>query len=53
VTNRDDNGFISAAELRQVMTILAEKFSDEEVDEMIREPDADGDVQINHEEFDD
>ena len=41
---------ISAAELRHVMTNLGEKLTDEEVDEMIREADVDGDGQINYEE---
>lgn len=41
--------FISAAELRHVMTNLGEKLTDEEVDEMIREADVDGDGQINYE----
>ena len=41
--------FISAAELRHVMTNLGEKLTDEEVDEMIREADIDGDGQINYE----
>ncbi|RYZ89307.1 MAG: hypothetical protein EOP04_07185 [Proteobacteria bacterium] len=49
--DRDNNGFISAAELRHIMTNLGEKLSDEEVDEMIREADIDGDGQINYEEF--
>jgi len=48
---KDGNGYISAAELRHVMTNLGEKLSDEEVDEMIREADVDGDGQINYEEF--
>jgi hypothetical protein len=39
VFDRDGNGFISAAELRHVMTNLGEKLSDEEIDEMIREAD--------------
>ena len=39
----DGNGFISAAELKHVMTNLGEKLTDEEVDEMIREADVDGD----------
>ncbi|KAJ6686082.1 CALCIUM BINDING PROTEIN [Salix purpurea] len=37
--DKDQNGFISAAELRHVMTNLGEKLTDEEVDEMIREAD--------------
>lgn len=44
-------GFISAAELRHVMTNLGEKLSDSEVEEMIREADVDGDGQINYDEF--
>merc|ERR1712087_274195 len=49
--DRDGNGFISAAALRHVMTNLGEKLTDEEVDEMIREADVDGDGQINYEGF--
>merc|ERR1712072_478808 len=49
--DKDGNGFISAAELRHVMTNLGEKLTDEEVDEMLREADIDGDGQINYEEF--
>lgn len=43
VFDRDGNGFISAAELRHVMTNLGEKLTDEEIDEMIREAYIDGD----------
>jgi calmodulin len=49
VFDKDGNGFISAAELRHIMTNLGEKLTDEEVDEMIREADIDGDGQINYE----
>ena len=52
VFDKDGNGFISAAELRHVMTNLGEKLTDEEVDEMIREADIDGDGQVNYEGID-
>nr|BAW98166.1 luminescent protein GeNL(Ca2+)-60 [synthetic construct] len=51
VFDKDGNGYISAAELRHVMTNLGVKLTDEEVDEMIREADIDGDGQVNYEEF--
>jgi len=51
VFDKDGNGFISAAELRHVMTNLGEKLTDTEVDDLIKEADVDGDGQINYEEF--
>ena len=51
VFDKDGNGFISAAELRHVMTNLGEKLTEEEVEEMIKEADFDGDGQVNYDEF--
>ncbi|CAK8679678.1 unnamed protein product [Clavelina lepadiformis] len=51
VFDRDGNGYITAAQLRQFMTNLGEKLTDEEVDEIIEEADVDGDGQVNYEEF--
>nr|WGM49164.1 NEMOb [synthetic construct] len=51
VFDKDGNGYIGAAELRHVMTNLGEKLTDEEVGELIREADIDGDGQVNYEEF--
>ena len=51
VFDKDGNGFISAAELRQTMTEVGEKLTDEELDEMLREADTDEDGQVNFEEF--
>lgn len=51
VFDRDGSGFISAAELRHVMTNLGEKLTDDEVDAMVRETDVDGDGQVDYEEF--
>ena len=43
VFDRDNNGFISAAELRHVMISIGEKLTDDEIDEMIRQADHDRD----------
>ena len=51
VFDKDCNGFISAAELRQALTNLGQKLTEEEVDEMIKEVDFDGDGQIDYAEF--
>ncbi|XP_042323750.1 calmodulin-like protein 3 [Sceloporus undulatus] len=51
VFDRDGNGYVSAAELRHIMTKLGEKLTDEEVEDMIKEADVDGDGQVNYEEF--
>lgn len=46
--DRNGDGFISAPELRIVMTNLGEKLTDEEVDDMIREADLDGDGVVSY-----
>ncbi|KAF0889338.1 hypothetical protein E2562_023641 [Oryza meyeriana var. granulata] len=51
VFDKDKDGLISAAELRHVMISLGEKLTDEEVEQMIREADLDGDGQVNFDEF--
>ena len=48
----DGNGYISASELKTMMKrAMGEELTDEEVDEMIREADLDGDGQVDFEEF--
>ncbi|KAL3578110.1 hypothetical protein D5086_019614 [Populus alba] len=51
VFDKDQNGYISANELRHVMINLGEKLTDEEVEQMIKEADLDGDGQVNYDEF--
>eukprot|EP01084_Bolivina_argentea_P089507 161502_1 len=47
----DNNGFVGASELRKVYQHLGENATDEDIDEMIRMCDADGDGQITFDEF--
>ena len=51
IFDKNGDGFISAPELRHIMTCLGESLTDQEIDEMIKEADVDGDGQINYEEF--
>ncbi|XP_023312077.1 calmodulin-like isoform X1 [Anoplophora glabripennis] len=51
VFDKNNDGLISSNELRHVMTSLGERLSEEEVDDMIKEADLDGDGQVNYEEF--
>lgn len=47
----DKNNFVGAAEIRHVLINIGEQVTDEEVDEMIRMVDSDGDGQVSWEEF--
>ncbi|KAK7245425.1 hypothetical protein RIF29_40271 [Crotalaria pallida] len=51
VFDRDQDGYISANELKHVMMNLGERLTDEEAEQMIREADLDGDGQVSFEEF--
>uniref|UniRef100_A0A1W7RAW9 Calglandulin n=1 Tax=Hadrurus spadix TaxID=141984 RepID=A0A1W7RAW9_9SCOR len=51
VFDKNGDGFISAMELRHVMTNLGEKLTDEEVEDMIKEADLDGDGLVDYDEF--
>lgn len=51
IFDNDESGFMSAARLRHIMTNLGNKLTDDEVDQMIRISDLDGDGQINYEKF--
>jgi calmodulin len=51
VLDKEGGGMISSSELRHLMTTLGDKLTEDEVDEMIREADFDGNGIINYEEF--
>merc|ERR1712048_1186622 len=47
----DHNHFVGAAELSQILQLIGEELEYEEIDEMIRMCDADGDGQVTFDEF--
>ncbi|CAF0861775.1 unnamed protein product [Adineta steineri] len=49
--DQDGDGFINTTDLRDIMTNLGEKITDEDIDEMIREADIDKDFKVNFYEF--
>jgi len=51
VFDKDNNGQLSAAELKSVLTTLGEKLTPEECDEIVKLADKDGDGVINYREF--
>jgi calmodulin len=48
IFDKDNDGFISRDELRNIMTNLGEQLSVQEVEEMIRVADLDGDGRLNY-----
>ncbi|KAG8843282.1 hypothetical protein FRB91_003479 [Serendipita sp. 411] len=50
VFDKDGNGYISGPELKNVMLNLGEKMSDQEIEDLIRDVDIDGDGQINYQD---
>uniref|UniRef100_A0A1I8FU38 EF-hand domain-containing protein n=1 Tax=Macrostomum lignano TaxID=282301 RepID=A0A1I8FU38_9PLAT len=51
VFDRDANGFISAAEIRNVLTQVGETYTDEEIDALLQAAKPDMDGNINYEDF--
>ncbi|XP_006822821.1 neo-calmodulin-like [Saccoglossus kowalevskii] len=49
--DRNHDGFISIDELRRTMKKLGEKITEDELREMMREADQDGDGRVNYREF--
>lgn len=48
VFDRDGNGYVSAAEIRHVMTSLGEKLGHDEIEELLSEVNIDSDGQIEY-----
>jgi len=48
VFDKNNDGFITADELQHVMTNLGEKLSEEEIADMIKEADLDGDGKVSY-----
>lgn len=51
VFDKDGNGFIDTSMLKHIMTNLGEKLDDDEIDEMVREADMDGNNRVDYEQF--
>ncbi|KAL1921925.1 uncharacterized protein VTP21DRAFT_10567 [Calcarisporiella thermophila] len=51
VFDKEGSGYITAGELRYVLTSLGEKLTDEEVDELLHGVEVDKDGRINYEDF--
>lgn len=51
VFDKNGDGFVEVAELRQVLQGLGEPLSEAELQEMIKEADTDGDGRISYQEY--
>ncbi|CAF5166489.1 unnamed protein product, partial [Rotaria magnacalcarata] len=49
--DQNNDGYIETKDLREIMTNLGEKITDEDIDEMMREADIDKDFKVNFYEF--
>jgi len=51
VFDKNDDGFITFDELKRVMCSIGERLTDEEIEDMIKEADLNGDKKIDYKEF--
>jgi calmodulin len=51
VFDKNGDGYISAAELKMLLSNLGEKFTEDEIDEMVADADQDKDGQLSYNEF--
>ncbi|XP_076096068.1 neo-calmodulin-like isoform X2 [Mytilus galloprovincialis] len=49
--DKNGDGYVTASELKTILSNNGEKISDEELDAMIKDADVDGDGKINYQEF--
>ena len=48
VFDKDGNGFVSTAEVKMIMCNVGENLQEDEIDDMVREIDPDGEGQVNY-----
>jgi len=51
VFDKDNNGYLTCAEFKHILTTLGDKFTEDEVDEVFREANLKGDGKLNYVEF--
>ncbi|XP_071160671.1 calmodulin-like isoform X2 [Mytilus edulis] len=49
--DKNGDGYVTASELKTILSNNGEKISDEELDAMVKDADVDGDGKINYQEF--